>query len=188
MGGETTSAPGGPSAQEGFPQVESNGRDKGSRPGLLRLASPEKDRRSVVVADRRPGLSLSIGLPAPLGETDPSQEGGEPDHPCLHQEGPPPALGMPIRESQEQTEQHPREHVGSPARHSTPARKYGLHVQRVPRDAKSEAPAVQVQSHEPGGRKGRAAGSVPTLAPANRRTRPSRSIRQTIASTARGRQ
>ena len=176
MGDETTSAPGGPPAQEGFSQVESNG------PGLLRLASPEKDRRSVVVADRRPGLSLSIGLPAPLGETDPSQEGHEPDHPCLHQEAPPPAPGIPIREGQEQTEQHPRKHVGNPARHSTPAQKYGLHVQRVPRDA------IQVQSHEPGGRKGRAAGSVPTLVPANRRTRPSRSIRQTIASTARGRQ
>ena len=182
MGDKTTSAAGGPPAQEGFPQVESNGRDKASRSGLLRLASPEKDRRSVVVADRRPGLSLSIGLPAPLGEPDPSQEGREPDHPCLHQEAPPPAPGIPIREGQEQTEQHPRKHVGRPAHHSTPAQKYGLHMQPVQRDA------IQVQSHEPGGRKGRAAGSVPTLVPANRRTRPSRSIRQTIASTARGRQ
>jgi len=99
----------------------------------LRLASPEKDRRSVViVVVDRPVLGLSIGLPAPLGEPDPSQEGGEPDHPYRHQKGPPPALGIPIREGQEKTEQHPGEHVCSPARHSTPARKYGLHAQRVP--------------------------------------------------------
>ena len=48
--------------------------------------------------------------------------------------------------------------------------------------------ASQVHSHEPGERTARAAGGSAMLGPVNRSTTPSRSIRQTIASTARGRQ
>jgi len=48
--------------------------------------------------------------------------------------------------------------------------------------------ASQVHSHEPGERTARAAGSSAMLGLVNRSTTPSRSIRQTIASTARGRQ
>jgi hypothetical protein len=48
--------------------------------------------------------------------------------------------------------------------------------------------ASQVHSHEPSERTARAAGGSAILGPVNRSTTPSRSIRQTIASTARGRQ
>jgi hypothetical protein len=48
--------------------------------------------------------------------------------------------------------------------------------------------ASQVHSHEPGERRARERGGSATLGPVNRSTTPSRSIRQTIASTARGRQ
>jgi len=48
--------------------------------------------------------------------------------------------------------------------------------------------ALQVQSHESGGRTSCAADGGAMLAPVNRSTMPSRSTRQTIASAARGRQ
>jgi hypothetical protein len=119
--------PAGPGGQANF-YVRINRR----RLRSLGLASPEQDRRSVVivVVVDSPVLGLSVGLPAPLGEADPSQEGGEPNHPCRHQEGPPPAPRIPIRKGQEKTEQHTGEHVCSPARRSTPARKYGPHAHR----------------------------------------------------------
>src|SRR6202022_5144585 len=70
-------------------------------------------------------LGRSVGLPAPLGEPDRSNEEGEPERPRRQRPGPSPALGIQKRETQEQTGQHPGEPVGSQACHSTPARKDG---------------------------------------------------------------
>src|SRR3982074_1718020 len=49
----------------------------------------------------------------------------EPERPRRQRHGPSPTLGIQKREAQEQTVQQPGEPVGSPARHSTPALKYG---------------------------------------------------------------
>src|SRR5882724_1775233 len=89
-------------------------------------------RRSFRFLHTRAGLGLSAGLPAPLGEPDPAQEDGEPQNPCRHQIGPPPAPGIPIREGQEQTEQERGEHVGRPTRHAAPTRDGGLHGAHAP--------------------------------------------------------
>src|ERR1700730_2649400 len=60
-------------------------------------------------------LGRSVGLPAPLGEPDRSNEEGEPERPRRQQYGPAPALGIQKREAQEQTVQQPSESICSPA-------------------------------------------------------------------------
>lgn len=59
---------------------------------------------------------------------------------------------------------------------------------RRPYLAGARADGSQVHSHVPGERTASAAGGVPMLTPVNRRAMPSRSTRQTIASTVRVRQ
>jgi hypothetical protein len=162
-------------------QVESNGRDKDSSRGYCSWPLRNRIGRC---RRRRPaaGLSLSIGLPAPLGEPIP-QEGREPP-PMPSSRSSTPSPGHTVRGGQEQTEQHP-ETRSSPARHSTPAQRYGLHVQRVPRAERGARRQVRATSLV-GERAARLAASRRSCQRIGGQA--VKVNRQTIASAARGRQ